>query len=33
VNKVCGSGLKSVVLGAQSIMLDDAGVALAGGLK
>src|SRR4030042_4760953 len=31
VNKVCGSGLKSVVLGAQSIMLGDADVGLAGG--
>ena len=29
VNKVCGSGLKSVVLGAQSIMLGDADVILA----
>ncbi len=33
VNKVCGSGLKSVVLGAQSIMLDDADVVLAGGME
>ncbi len=33
VNKVCGSGLKSVVLGAQSIMLGDAEVVLAGGME
>lgn len=33
VNKVCGSGLKSVVLGAQSIMLGDAEVVLAGGVE
>jgi len=33
VNKVCGSGLKSVVLGAQSIMLDDADIVLAGGIE
>ncbi|MDD5473659.1 MAG: acetyl-CoA C-acetyltransferase [Candidatus Methanoperedens sp.] len=33
VNKVCGSGLKSVVLGAQSIMLGDADVVLAGGME
>ena len=33
VNKVCGSGLKSVVLGAQSIMLGDADVVLAGGVE
>jgi acetyl-CoA C-acetyltransferase len=33
VNKVCGSGLKSIVLGAQSIMLDDADVVLAGGIE
>src|SRR3990172_7854957 len=33
VNKVCGSGLKSVVLGAQSIMLDDAEIVLAGGAE
>src|SRR3990167_8913957 len=32
VNKVCGSGLKSVILGAQSIMLGDADVVLAGGV-
>ena len=33
VNKVCGSGLKSVVLGAQSIMLGDADIVLAGGME
>jgi len=33
VNKVCGSGLKSVMLGAQSIMLGDADVILAGGVE
>ncbi|MCE8423563.1 MAG: acetyl-CoA C-acetyltransferase [Candidatus Methanoperedens sp.] len=33
VSKVCGSGLKSVVLGAQSIMLGDADVILAGGTE
>ena len=33
VNKVCGSGLKSVMLGAQSIMLGDADVVLAGGVE
>ena len=33
VNKVCGSGLKSVLLGAQAIMLGDADVILAGGME
>ncbi len=33
VNKVCGSGLKSVILGAQSIMLGDADIVLAGGIE
>lgn len=33
MNKVCGSGLKSVVLGAQSIMLGDTDVVLAGGVE
>jgi acetyl-CoA C-acetyltransferase len=33
VNKVCGSGLKSVILGAQSIRLGDAEVVLAGGVE
>jgi acetyl-CoA C-acetyltransferase len=33
VNKVCGSGLKAVVLGAQAIMLGDADVVVAGGME
>ncbi len=33
VNKVCGSGLKSVILGAQSIMLGDADVVITGGME
>jgi acetyl-CoA C-acetyltransferase len=33
VNKICGSGLKSVVLGAQAIRLGDAQVVLAGGVE
>ncbi len=33
VNKVCGSGLKSVILGAQAIMLGDADIVLAGGIE
>lgn len=33
VNKVCGSGLKSVALGAQSIMLGEADIILAGGVE
>jgi acetyl-CoA C-acetyltransferase len=33
VNKVCGSGLKSVMLAAQAIQLGDAEVALAGGME
>jgi acetyl-CoA C-acetyltransferase len=33
VDKVCGSGLKSVALGAQSIMLGDADIVLAGGVE
>ena len=33
VNKVCGSGLKSVVLGAQAIQLGDAGIVVAGGME
>ncbi|MAT38814.1 MAG: acetyl-CoA C-acyltransferase, partial [Ectothiorhodospiraceae bacterium] len=31
INKVCGSGLKSVMLGAQAIMVGDAEVVVAGG--
>ncbi|WP_080872610.1 acetyl-CoA C-acetyltransferase [Oceanobacillus timonensis] len=33
INKVCGSGLKSVHLGAQSILLGDAEVIIAGGME
>jgi len=33
INKVCGSGLKSVILGAQSIACADADVILAGGTE
>lgn len=33
VNKVCGSGLKSVILGAQSIVLGDTHIVLAGGME
>ncbi|MCK4351381.1 MAG: acetyl-CoA C-acetyltransferase [Candidatus Krumholzibacteria bacterium] len=33
VNKVCGSGLKSVILGAQAIQLGDAGIVVAGGME
>jgi acetyl-CoA C-acetyltransferase len=33
VNKICGSGLKAVVLGAQSILLGDADVVIAGGME
>lgn len=33
VNKVCASGLKSVILGTQSIMLGDADVVVAGGME
>ncbi len=33
VNKVCGSGLKSIILGAQAIMLGDADIVLAGGVE
>jgi acetyl-CoA C-acetyltransferase len=33
VNKVCSSGLKSVMMAAQSIMLGDASVVLAGGME
>ncbi len=33
VNKVCGSGLKAVVLGAQAIKLGDADVVVAGGME
>lgn len=33
VNKVCGSGLQSVILGARSIMTGDAEVVVAGGME
>jgi acetyl-CoA C-acetyltransferase len=33
VNKVCGSGLKAVMLGAQAIRLGDAGTVVAGGME
>ncbi len=33
VNKVCGSGLKAIQLGAQAIMLGDADIVVAGGME
>jgi acetyl-CoA C-acetyltransferase len=33
INKVCGSGLKAVMLGADSIRLGDSGVVIAGGME
>ncbi|MGW8209114.1 MAG: thiolase family protein, partial [Syntrophobacteria bacterium] len=33
INKVCGSGLKAVMLAAQAIQLGDADVAVAGGME
>ena len=33
INKVCGSGLKSIMLGAGSIMLEDAEIVIAGGME
>ena len=33
INKVCGSGLKSVMLAAQAIMVGDADVVIAGGME
>jgi acetyl-CoA C-acetyltransferase len=33
INKVCGSGLKAVSLGAQAIMLGDADIVVAGGME
>lgn len=33
INKVCGSGLKAVMLGAQAIALGDADVVIAGGME
>ena len=33
LNKVCGSGLKAVVLAAQAVKCDDASVVVAGGME
>src|SRR5262249_20887604 len=33
VNKVCGSGLKAVMMGAQSILLGDSDIVVAGGME
>lgn len=33
INKVCASGMKSIMLGAQAIMLGDASVVVAGGME
>src|SRR5580693_3397337 len=33
VNKVCASGMKSIAIGAQNILLGDAGVVVAGGIS
>jgi acetyl-CoA C-acetyltransferase len=33
VNKVCGSGLKAVMLAAQAIQVGDADVVVAGGME
>jgi acetyl-CoA C-acetyltransferase len=33
INKVCGSGLQSVILGAKSILTDDAEIVVAGGME
>ncbi|UOD35533.1 thiolase family protein [Deferribacteraceae bacterium V6Fe1] len=33
INKVCGSGMKAIMLAAQSIMLGDSEVAIAGGME
>lgn len=33
VNKVCASGMKAIMQGAQSIMLGDAGIVVAGGME
>ncbi|RYZ37777.1 MAG: acetyl-CoA C-acyltransferase, partial [Sphingobacteriales bacterium] len=33
INKVCASGMKSIMIGAQSIMLGDADVVVAGGME
>ncbi len=33
INKMCGSGMKAVMLGAQAIQSEDAGVVIAGGME
>jgi acetyl-CoA C-acetyltransferase len=33
INKVCGSGMQSVIMGAKSILTDDAEVVIAGGME
>ena len=33
VNKICGSGLKAIITGAQAIMLEDAEIVIAGGME
>jgi acetyl-CoA C-acetyltransferase len=33
INKVCASGMKSIAIGAQNILLGDAGVVIAGGME
>lgn len=33
VNKVCGSGMQTVIMGAKSILVDDAGLVVAGGME
>jgi len=33
INKICGSGLKSVMMAAQAIMVDDADILVAGGME
>ena len=33
INKVCGSGLKAIMIGAQAIRLGDAGIVVAGGME
>jgi acetyl-CoA C-acetyltransferase len=33
VNKVCGSGLKTIIMGAQSVMTGDNNLVIAGGME
>lgn len=33
INKVCASGMKAIALGAQSILLGDADIVVAGGME